>query len=867
MRMPTSPPRLARWLLERTINPYIRYGALGDFEEIFDAIAHERGSTAATAWYWKQALLSLFPFLLDATRWSLAMLRNYLLIARRTVIRYKGYTFLNLTGLAVGLACCLLIFLYIRDALSYDQYHTKAEHLFRVHIDLGTGDAATKLAMLGMPVGPNLYEAYPEVQGFTRLLRNASLLQRPDAPNLLFQEERGLYADSSLLTMFSFPLQRGTATTALTAPYSIVLTESTAKRYFGDADPMGQTLLDDGTHTLTVTGVIADVPPNSHFTFDYVISMTTLEQTAPDLVAEWWALIFTTFVELTDPAAATTLAPKLASYIAAYEDEDTQLALSVAPLTDLYLGATHRSDFARTGNRQTLYVFAGIAVLILVLACINFINLTTARAGDRAREIGVRKVMGAYRQQVAQQFLTESLVTTLLAFSLALTLTWLVLPAFNAFAGKSLTFATLLTPTIIVSLLACVVALGVLAGAYPAFILASFQPIAALKGRRGSVRHRHLLRKGLVVFQFSLSIALIAGTLIVFSQLDYMQNQNLGFDKEHLLAIDFRRDAQIQQQEEVLKAAFAQHPAVEALAISGDIPGTGNRHAGLSIEHADGSTTSGAWRFMNIDFAFADTYGLDVVAGRSFSRSFPTDSTQAVLINEAAVTELGLASPEDALGLQVTYSGGEAQIIGVLRDFHLKSLQQAVEPTYVAIGPRYYRYFTLRLASSDVQQTLVDLEALWQSHVPHRPFAYSFVDERFDRLYRTEVQFRHVVTLFAGLALLVACLGLLGLAALSIQQRTKEIGIRKTMGASVQQLVWLLSQDFSRLVALAFVLAIPLAYLGMERWLDNFAHRITLAPMPFLMAGALALVLALLTVSLQALRAARTNPVETLLYE
>lgn len=865
--MASSPPRLAQWLLHHTINPYIRYGALGDFEELYAEKARLHGTAVAAAWYWKQALLSLFPFLLDATRWSLVMLRNYILLVLRNARRYKGYTALNLTGLAVGLACCLLIVLYVRDELSYDRYHTKADSLFRVHITFGEGDASTKLAMLGMPVGRDLHATYPEIRNYTRFIRDASLLQHPDQPALLFQEENGLYADSSALSMFSFPMVHGDPNTALSAPFSIVLTASKAHRYFGDVNPIGQTLLADSEHTLTVTGVLADIPSNSHFTFDYLLSMATLEQTAPSLVDEWWALIFTTFVELADPATYPVVETKMAEYAAPFQDDETRFTLSLGSLTDLYLRTEHRSDFSNTGSLQTIYVFSGIAVLILLLACINFMNLSTARSGDRAKEIGVRKVMGAQRHQVAQQFLAESLLTTLFAFGLALGLTWLALPAFNAFAGKSLTLASLLVPAFMIPASLIILLIGLLAGLYPALVLSHFQPISALKGILGSVRQGHVLRKSLVVFQFSLSIALVAGTLIVFAQLDYMQTKNLGFDKEQLLTINFRGDAAVRQQETALKTAFAQRSDITAISISGDIPGIGNRHAGLTIELADGTPVRGAWRFMNTDFAFLDTYGLDVVAGRGFSLDFPTDSTEAVLINEAAVVEMGLTDPEDALGLSVASPAGQGKIIGVLRDFHLKSLQQAVEPTYVVIGPNRYRYFTLRLQTTDARQTLSELEALWQTHIPHRPFAYTFVDERFDRLYRTEVQFRQVVTLFSGLALLVACLGLLGLASLSIRQRTKEIGIRKTMGASVHQLIWLLTQDFGRLVVIAFVLAIPLAYAGMNQWLDNFAYRVSLTHLPFLVAGLLAFGLAVITVSYQSLRAAQANPVDTLRYE
>ncbi len=868
---PSSPPPIAAWLLDRLVSSDIRYAALGDFEEIYAGLAEARGVAVARRWYWAQVVRSLLPFLLDSIRWSFIMLANYVKIALRNLQRHKSYATINIAGLAVGLACCLLIALYVRDELRVDGYHENADRIARVTFDFQTPNVTRALAMVGPPVGPALKAEFPEVVEAVRFLEGSFLFQRQDDPSVQFQEDNGLYADASALDVFSFRLYRGDPKTALAAPFSVILAKTTARRYFGDEDPIGQTLMREG-RAYTVTGLLHDVPAASHFTFDLLVSLSTLDTQAPDFMAEWWALVVNTYVLLDRPEAAAALDAKLPGYLERQlgeqmNEEGYSYTLATEPLAGIYLHTRHHSSLARRGNAATLYLFAGIALFILLIACINFTNLTTARAAERAKEVGVRKVVGAQRGQLATQFFGESLLMAFGAMGLALLTAALVLPAFNTFSGKTLSLGVFMNPLFLLILFGIAGVVGVLAGGYPALVLSRFRPIAVLRGSLRATRHGNVLRKSLVVFQFGLSIALVVGTAVVFSQLDYMRTAHLGFDEEHMLTINFHADSTVQQQAEVVKQAFLQRADVVAVSVSGDIPGTGNMHASVTVEDSEGAMQSMPWRYVAADFDFIDNYGIEMVAGRAFSRDFPTDSSEAMIVNEAALKNLGYASAEQALGASFDQFGRQGEIIGVARDFHLKSLQEEVEPVYVLLNPGRYRYFSLRLNTDNLAQTMAGLEALWGRLAPHRPFAYSFLDESLERQYRAEEQFGQVVGLFALLAIFIACLGLFGLASLTTRQRTKEIGLRKVLGAPVSSIVLLLTKEFVRLVVVAFVVAAPLIYLAMDRWLENFAYRTEIAWWIFLAAGLAALGIAWLTVSFQAIRAALSNPVAALQVE
>lgn len=800
------------------------------------------------------------------------MIKNYLTIAFRNLRKSRGYSFINITGLAVGLTCCLLILLYVQHELSFDRYHENADRLYRLNVDLGAPGNAKYLAMVSPRMGLDLQANYPEVETSARFLHGSYLFRRADDPLVQHQEDNGLYADPSALNIFSFPWLRGDRTTALVEPFSVVMTEETARRYFGDEDPIGKVLIRDG-RSYTVTGLMDAVPENSHFTFDLLVSLSTGQVLFPDFLTSWDSYSAHTYflaVEGTDMAA---LESKFAAYIdehlgASLQEHGEVVTLHGEPITNIYLDSYYHSSLSRSGDADTLYIFAGIALFILLIACINFMNLATARATERAREVGIRKVVGARRIQLAGQFLGESVLLAGLSMLLALFLVEITLPGFNTFAGKNLTFDILISPSIVVLFLGIACLVGIIAGSYPAFVLSAFRPVSVLSGAFRTSKRGTRLRKGLVVFQFALSIALMISTGIVYSQLDYMRNKDLGFQKEQQLILSYHGDTEVRQKLSTIQQTLLQHPDVLSVSASGDIPGTGNLHAGVTIENPDGVWQGAAWRYMAVDFDYIDTYSMELVAGRSFQKTVQQDSSRAVLLNETAVTHLGYTSPEDALGKGFEFSERHTgEIIGVVRDFHLKSLQQEVEPVYMLIDPDRFQYFSLRLQTQDLSRTMTELEQQWQTLVTQRPFEYHFLDESFGRLYRTEEQFGQVVALFTGLAVMVACLGLFGLASLIIRQRTKEIGLRKVLGAPSSGLLLLITRDFSLLVITAFMVAAPATYLAMTTWLNAFPYRTSFDYSMLFLAGAAALFVALATVSYQALRAIRANPVDTLRYE
>ena len=717
---------------------------------------------------------------------------------------------------------------------------------------------------------PQVEEAFPEIEAAVRFREGALLLERGMQR---FVETDLYYADPSVFDVFSLDLLRGDAETALDAPYTMIVTPELARKYFGDEDPLGETLEADG-QSYTITGLFEKEPKNAHLRYDALVSMSTIEDPESILFTEWPALSMYTYVLLQEGASVEALTAKFPPFLAEHagstlREMGAEMDLVMEPITDIYLHSERLYSPGGSANLGTIYVFAFIAFFILLIACVNFMNLATARSAERAREVGVRKVVGAQRGGLVAQFLIESVVLTVLATAVALVLAELAFPLFESLAGKTLSRAMLTEPTFLLALLGVAVLVGLLAGSYPAFALSSFKPITVLKGTFQTSRQGALLRKGLVVFQFGISVALIAGTAVVSSQLSYLQRQDLGFDGAQTLTIDFMRDAQVQRQLETVKARFEQHPDVVSATASLNIPG---KHGGVRVTSTDidlgnGETRQAAITVHPVDFDFLSQFGIEVVAGRVFDRDRASDSTSAMILNEAAISHLGFASPEAALGKPFEQGDRTGEIIGVVRDYHFRSLRQEVDPVSLVIDPDEMRHLSLRLQSADMMQTVDEIEGIWREMVPHRPFEYAFVSDIFDAQYEAERRFGQLFGVFAGLAILIACLGLFGLASFTIQQRTKEIGVRKVMGASVPEIVALLSKDFAKLVAVAFVAASPLIYVVMNRWLMGFAYRTSIGADVFLFAGAVALVIALVTVSYQSIRAASANPIEALRYE
>jgi putative ABC transport system permease protein len=729
--------------------------------------------------------------------------------------------------------------------------------------DIKTPTETLNIGGTSAPMAAYMKQDFPEVEDMVRIDEAGFLIQRGDQT---FQEDEAILADSTLFNVFSFRLLRGNPNTALKAPFSIVLTEDAAKKYFGSEDPMGQPLRLDNEHDCTVTGVMPNVPNNASFTFDILLSLSTrLEVTYTDAAESWGNFSNVSYVLLSEQADPGALESKLPAFLNKYisdndRDEGMNYALFLEPLSEVYF--TDRGGF-EIGSLTNIKIFSVIAIFILLIAGINFTNLATARATERAKEVGIRKVVGAVRGQLVGQFLCESLLLSLLAFALALLVGELLLPAFNQLSGKTVATSILQHSYHLPLFLGVALVVGLLAGLYPALVLSGFRSVTILKGRFSSSRRGVVLRQALVVAQFAISIMLIAGTAVVYTQLDYMRNQALGFKKDQMLVIDFRYDDAVQEKIETFKQQLGDNPNVRSVSASSSVPGEGNNGAFSEVENPAGDMQASNVNLFYVDHDFLEQYEMPLAAGRAFSRDFATD-TAALIVNEALVRSYGYTSPEAIIGKRFSQWGVEGEIVGVVKDYHFRSLQQVIDPMTIRLEPSRARFISLNLRGDDIPATVSTLKQQWQTLAPQRPFNYFFLDQAFDEQYRAEARFGELFIYFAGLAIFIACLGLLGLISYTIVQRTQEIGIRKVLGASESSIVRLLSQNFLKLVLVAFVVAVPLAWYALDQWLADFAYRVAMPWWIFALAGLLATVIAMLTISVQSVRAATANPVDSL---
>ena len=790
----------------------------------------------------------------------------------RRLLRRRAYTAITVGGLAIGLVCCLFILVFVQHERSYDRLHTRADRIVRLTADLNTGGGTLDLAFVPAPWGPALAEDEAAVETAVRFARFAApLLVR--AGDRAFYEDHFFWADSTLFEVFDFRLLRGNPATALVAPYSVVLTEETARRYFGDADPMGRTLTIDETREYRVTGLLEQPPENLHFRFDFLASFTTLE----DIYAgergrfSWGYHFYYTYLLLADPAAAPRIEEGFLDFLERHTSERFAGYYErghLTPLPSLYLRPARTNDVGPRGDPATLRLLVFLAVFILVLAAINFTNLAAAQGAERATEVGVRKALGASRGPLARALLAESLLLAAVAALAALALALALLPLFNTLAGTALGYDRLLSPGAVLLLLGTALATGTAGGLYPALVLSRPEPAHVLRPGGRAPRQGVRFRQGLVVFQFTVSIFLIALTAVVFSQIRHLLRAPLGFDAAPVLVVPMH-DLTLRERYPVLKEAFLRHPNVQRVSASSTVPGALMERAAYRPEGLpDGETRT--LPQLSADPDFVETLGLGLTAGRPLDTDRPTDAETAFLVNQALVDQMGWREP---IGKRITWNAGrdpvEGRVVGVLADFHTTSLRDPVEPVVMHTVPQRFNFFTVRLGPGDVQQTLGALEDAWRTHQPGWPFDYRFLDADFAALYEAERRLGRLATAAALLALAVACLGLFGLAAYQAERRAREIGLRKALGATVPDVLRLLTREYLLLIAVAAVLAAPAAYLVAQGWLEDFAVRIDLLAHAwvFVAAGLAALLVALLTVGARALRAAHTDPARVLRYE
>jgi putative ABC transport system permease protein len=803
------------------------------------------------------------------------MLRNYLKAALRNIFKNKIFSVINILGLAIGMAGCLLIAQYVLHELSYDQMQSRKDHIFRLQLDrYNKGELTTRWAAGAVGIGPDLKAHFPEVKKYARMHGSDATMANGE---VFFKEDHAYYASEEFFRIFSFKLTRGVDSLVLKEPFKIVLSTTLAKKYFGDADPVGKMLKINGNKDYEVTGVFEDVPENSHMKFDALLSFATyltFVRNPNDLNSYNWDG-FMTYILLDEKSDAKVFESKLPAFVEKQQGEDMKkfnagMVFHLEPITGIHLYSDNlMMEFGPNGNGKAVYFLAIIAAFILIIAWINYINLATARSMERAREVGVRKVMGSFRSQLIRQFLLESFLIKLVAFLIALLLVGLLLPAFSELAGRRLEI-TLLQSTSFWKGAIAIFVLGVLlAGLYPAFVMSGFKPVLVLKGRLQASSRGSYLRKGLVIFQFLASITLIVGTFTVYRQLSYMRNSDLGVNIERTLVLngpnisDSTYDSHFQAFQNDLLA----YPEILKVSASTSVPGRKpNWNAGGIRRIGDSEEKGNQYRVLGIDYDFVGTFQLNMIAGRNFSRDRKTDRA-GVIFNESAVKLMGFKSMEEALEEKIYFWGDTFKIVGVLKDYRQESLKKDFEPLIFRLIPDATSFYSLKVKSEDMQQTIALAEEKFKTYFPGNPFQFFFLDQYYNQQYQADQQFGKVFGVFAALAIFIACLGLFGLSSYTVVQRTKEIGVRKVLGASVPQVIALLFKDFAILVAVAIVLAVPVSWWVMNNWLSEFANRISLSWWIFTVPSLMVIAIAWITISMHTYRAASANPVESLRYE
>lgn len=797
------------------------------------------------------------------------MIKSYFKIAFRNLWKHKVFSSINILGLAIGMSACFFIFLYVKFETSYDNFHSKGDRVYRIVSDVKTPSETIQSGITIAPLAIYLKKDFPEVEDAVRFSPGEFIVKKD---NIKFLEERSVLADSTLFNVLDYTLLEGNKNTALKEPMSIVFSETAAKKYFGKSNPIGQeVLLTDAAINATVTGIMKDLPGNSQIKADMFISMSSYKQIFGHELDdnEWTNHGFLTYILLrpnTDLNAFTKKLPAFMELHHGAQAKELQMfeTLFLEPLQDVYLKSSHTAytpaKLFVTGNEKNVYIFSVIAIFILLIAYINFINLTTARSVERAKEVGIRKVIGAERFDLVRQFIGESVLISLFSFILSLIFCGLALPLFNYLAGKEIISSIFSNPFYLFLLLLISLSAGIFAGLYPSLVLSSYKPVSVLKGRFSTSSNGLILRKGLVILQFAISITLIIGTMIVYIQLHYLRNRDLGFSNEYEMVIKTNAE----KNKDAFKESLASIPGVISTCYSSSVPGSFHASAFSEMQNKNGDLQKTNLNLYFIDFDYIKQYNLKVIAGRSFSKDFPSDSTDAMMINESAAALLGYDIPGEAVGRNFNQWGRKGKIIGVLKDFNYKSLQQKIEPLVMRIDPNNFDFISIKVEANNLPATIKSISDNWNRAIPNKPFDFYFLDEFFNNQYQSESNFGKLFFYFAVLAIFISCLGLLGLSSYSTIQRKKEIGVRKIMGASIVDIVKMLSSDFIKLVCIAFAIGSPIAWFGMSKWLDDFAYRTNLSVWIFALSGAIAITIAFFTISFQAIKAAIANPVKSL---
>ena len=859
-----EPPKLSEWLLKQLYPDRKAHTLAGDLSETYQVQVDEQGLFRARWWYRGQLFKALPLLINDFIYWRSAMLKNYLLTALRNIRKHKIYSFVNISGLAVGMACCLFIFLWVKNELSYDRFHENADRIHRVIAEHFTEGQSYTFPSTPAPLAQSLMDEFPEVEQALRLEDYFDI--RIAYGHKQFWGNRGFFTDPNFFDVFSFPLVKGDSRTALNSIDSIVITENVARKCFGDEDPLGRILIlgSRNPKDYKVTGVLEDIPKNSHLQFDFLLSFSVIRYNL-----NWSCWNYMTYVQLSSPEAAPVVEAKSSDFLNTRGKPDHKLYLQ--PMTHIHLRSNYMADFDTNGKIAHVYLFSIMGVLLILLAGINFVNLCTARSAIRQKEVGVRKVIGASRRQLIKQFIGESVFLSFLAFLISLVLLKIFLPYFNTLLNQDMSFSLSEGFSFLLLMAGLALIVGLVSGIYPAYIISAFHPKQTLSGgftRRGT-RHSALLRKFLVVTQFAISILFITSSLLVRDQLHFMANKDLGYKKDHLVVLPFEkimpayRGQELQQRQESLKTELLQNASITDATFSSYSLNRPCAHQSVFWEGKTGEDILMDW--ISVDYDFFETMQIEFKEGRPFSREFPTDPESAYILNESAVKKTGWSQ---AVGREFQIPGPRKRgtVVGVARDFHYKPLHNEIQALVITLGRTSY-YMILRIRPENLPSTLGYMKNKWDEFFPGHSFEYSFFDEDFERVYRSEIRMGKVFNMIAGLAVLIACLGLFGLVSFATERRTKEIGIRKALGASVSRIAVLIAKESTGCILLANLFAWPIAWYAMSRWFQNFAYRTSISLWPFILSGGLAILIALLTMSFQILKAASANPVDALRYE
>ncbi|MEM1135233.1 MAG: ABC transporter permease [Bacteroidota bacterium] len=807
------------------------------------------------------------------------MLKNYFLIAFRNLLRVKTFSAINLLGLAAGLACCLLILQYVNYELGYDLFHEKVDRIYRVRYDNWQNGRKTFECAAAVPaVGPALKDNFPEVLEFVRLFPIGGVVSRDVEGSLIsFKEEKMQVANASVFEIFTFPLIEGNEKTALEGAEKVVISQRAAKKYFKDEDPMGKTLKFMGRWDLEITGIMKDVPANSHIKFDFLISFATITNLwGEDTENSWGWYDYNTYVLLAEGTDVNAFQQKWDKWLEEKRGEgwrksNSKQAFILEPIDEIHLYANllQESEPDEQGDGDIVYFLSLIAVFILVIAWVNYVNLSTARAVDRANEVGVRKALGAKKAQLVRQFMLESIILNAIASIIALAIVIVCIPYFSELTGRELTLSVLGEAWFWSVFFLLFMIGSILSGIYPALVLSAFQPVVVLKGKLRSSSSGILLRKGLVVFQFAASVLLIAGTVIVYQQIRHMLKQDLGFNIEQTLVLQgpgITDDSTYSETFETFKNELLSEASISKITTSTNVPGD-EIYWTRGIKRMQGGPESFTTIYnVGMDYDYVNTYEIDIKAGRNFSRDFTSDN-KAVIINESTCKILQYETPKEALNEEVILGGDTMKVVGVLDDYHQMSLKNVHQPMVFRLIPASNSFYSIKLQTAGISASLGRIQEKWNTFFPGNPFEYFFLDTFFNRQYQSEERFGTVFTFFSGLAIFIAGLGLFGLSSFTARQRTKEIGVRKVLGSTVSNIFLLLSSDFMKLVLLANIIAWPLCWFMMEEWLSAFPYRVAISWWIFPAAGLLVLLISVATVSYQTIRAATANPVDALKYE